>query len=202
MAKLAEFQRVIGRHARVSQRTVRRWCETGKLPGVYQTKGGHWRLIGPCLKQLRQADESFRKASPKLRRIYKASFEQQRRWLRELAEVLQVSSVLGHAQEFRPDVPIRQCLHPRAIEAVEHPTGLLMIHAEKLHSEQTPITPKALARSLQISVATLYRRYNKTEGVKRVCKHDTPRPDGQVRFDQSGPVPVTDFDYDAVRVAA
>jgi hypothetical protein len=138
-----------------------------------------------------------------MKRIYRTSFEQQRRWLKELIGVLDASSLLGRdirAQESF-DVPIKQLLHPRAIEAVEHPIGLLMIHAEKLHSEQIPVTSKALAYSLQISVATLYRRY-KAKGVKRAREGDMPRPNGRVKFDNSGPVPVTEFDYDAVRVAA
>jgi len=25
-------------------RTLRRWCEQGRVPGAYQTKGGHWRI--------------------------------------------------------------------------------------------------------------------------------------------------------------
>jgi hypothetical protein len=161
-------------------------------------------LIGPCLKQLRRAEESFRKASPELRKIYKAPLKLQRRWLRELTEVFNASSVLNEGPALRPlrdDVPIRQLLHPRAIEAVERPTSLLMIHAEILHSEQISLTPKALARSLQISVATLYRRYS-SQAIRRACKCDTLRPDGQVKFDHSGPVPLTNFDYDAVRVAA
>jgi hypothetical protein len=26
------------------QRTIRRWCEKGLVPGAYRTKGGHWRI--------------------------------------------------------------------------------------------------------------------------------------------------------------
>jgi hypothetical protein len=202
---MADFQRMIARHHDVSLRTVRRWCETGKLPGVYRTKGGTWRLIGTCLKQLRQADESFRAASPELRRIYKATLEQQKQWLKELVGVLHVSSALnGGTSALRPqrgDVPIKQLLHPRAIEAVEHPVGLLMIHAETLRGQQIDVRPQSLAKSMQISVATLYRQYEAKE-IKRASRADIPRPNGRVGFDKSGPVPTIEFDYDAVRVAA
>lgn len=28
----------------VDGRTVRRWCEAGRIPGVIRTPGGHWRI--------------------------------------------------------------------------------------------------------------------------------------------------------------
>lgn len=36
-----------------NERTVRRWCERGDVPGAYRTKGGHWRLRRPSAKALR-----------------------------------------------------------------------------------------------------------------------------------------------------
>lgn len=201
---MSDFINMISRGKGVSPRTVRRWCATGKLPGVYRTKGGHYRLIGPCLKQLRHADKRFRQASPEEKKIFLATLKQQIRWLKELVEVLDVSFVLNnYTSALRPqrdDVPIRQLLHPRTIEVVEHRIGALMIHAEKLRSEQIEITPKNLAASLQISVATLYGRY-KAKAIRRAYKGDIPRPDGRVKFDHSGPVPAVGFDYDAVSVA-
>jgi hypothetical protein len=97
--------------------------------------------------------------------------------------------------------PVSEFIHPRAVEAVDHPIGLLMIHAEKLLAEQIQITPKALARSLEISVATLYRRY-KARDVRRACK--SGRGDvickDRLGFDESGTVRRTEFNYDAVRL--
>jgi hypothetical protein len=171
---MADFQRIIAKHRGISLRTVRRLCEQHKLPGVYRTRSGRYRLIGPCLKQLRRADESFRNASPALRKIYGTPLRQQTRWLKQLNNVLSVSSVLNGGPALRPprdDMPIKQLLHPRAIEALEHPAGMLMIHAEKLRSEQTEPRSQSLARSLQISVPTLYRRYE-LKDIQRACVRD------------------------------
>ena len=41
---MSDFLRTIARCLKVSERTVRRWCEDGNVPGAYRTKGGHWRL--------------------------------------------------------------------------------------------------------------------------------------------------------------
>jgi hypothetical protein len=172
MSKMSDFTYAISRHRGVSQRTVRRWCAEGKLKGVYRTKGGHWRLVGPRLKQLRQADEHFRTASPEEKKIYKASLDQNIKWLKELNAVLQTSLALNNGtsalRQERNDVPIRELLHPRAIETVEHPCGLLMIHAERLLANHTAITPRSLAASLGCAVSTLYERY-KQPAVKRAC---------------------------------
>jgi hypothetical protein len=168
---MADFQRMMARHSGQSLRTIRRRCEQDKLPGVYRTRSGRYRLIGPCLEQLRQADKAFRNASPALRKIYRTPLKQQIRWLKQLNEVLRVSSALngGPALYRAPrHVPIKQLLHPRTIEVAEHPRGPLMIHAEKLRSQQIEIRPLTLARSLQISLATLYRRY-KSKEIKQAC---------------------------------
>jgi predicted site-specific integrase-resolvase len=31
---------------RVDPKTVSRWCAAGKVPGAFQTPGGHWRVPG------------------------------------------------------------------------------------------------------------------------------------------------------------
>jgi hypothetical protein len=166
---MTDFQRVIASHHGVSLRTVRRWCETGRLPGVFRTKGGHYRLAGPYLKQLRRAEE-FQETFPvDLRRV---PLKTQARWLKELVKVTQVSITLGqplNAQE-HPNVPIKQLLHPRAIEVAENKAGILLVYAERLRGEQIKVTPKTLALSLQISVATLYNQY-KAKNVKRACAY-------------------------------
>jgi excisionase family DNA binding protein len=41
-----EVTEIIG----VSDQTIRRWCEQGKYPGAYQTKGGHWRITKKYFK--------------------------------------------------------------------------------------------------------------------------------------------------------
>jgi hypothetical protein len=44
---MSDFPLLLANENGVSRRTVQRWCETGKVPGAYRTKGGHWRLRKP-----------------------------------------------------------------------------------------------------------------------------------------------------------
>jgi hypothetical protein len=36
----------IARAAKKNARSIRRWCEEGRVPGAFQTSGGHWRVRG------------------------------------------------------------------------------------------------------------------------------------------------------------
>jgi excisionase family DNA binding protein len=38
--KPEEVARLLG----VNARTIKRWAESGKLPGAFRTPGGHWRV--------------------------------------------------------------------------------------------------------------------------------------------------------------
>jgi hypothetical protein len=50
-------------------------------------------------------------------------------------------------------------VHPKAYAAIRHRNGELMVKAYKLALNQCAVTAETLARELNISVATLYRRY-------------------------------------------
>jgi hypothetical protein len=41
---MSDFPLLLASEMGVTRRTVTRWCEAGKVPGAYRTKGGHWRL--------------------------------------------------------------------------------------------------------------------------------------------------------------
>jgi hypothetical protein len=41
------------------ERTIRRWCQLGRVPGAYQTKGGHWRIRGKDLLCLKPRIDGF-----------------------------------------------------------------------------------------------------------------------------------------------
>lgn len=45
--KMSDFPLLLASLIGVSRRTVTRWCATGKVPGAYRTRGGHWRLRKP-----------------------------------------------------------------------------------------------------------------------------------------------------------
>ena len=59
---MADFQRSIADQMGVSLRTVRRWCERGRLPGVYRTKGGHWRIRRPAKARVARLSHRMAKA--------------------------------------------------------------------------------------------------------------------------------------------
>jgi excisionase family DNA binding protein len=44
---MSDFTLLLAKEMGVTPRTVRRWCNQGKIPGAYRTKGGHWRLRKP-----------------------------------------------------------------------------------------------------------------------------------------------------------
>jgi len=48
---MSDFPLLLASEMGVSRRTVQRWCEAGKVPGAYRTKGGHWRLRKPRIKR-------------------------------------------------------------------------------------------------------------------------------------------------------
>jgi excisionase family DNA binding protein len=45
---MSDFPMLLAAEMGVTRRTVQRWCEAGKVPGAYRTKGGHWRLRKPA----------------------------------------------------------------------------------------------------------------------------------------------------------
>jgi len=49
--KLAEFVAEMN----VAERTARRWFKTGRVPGAFQTPGGHWRVPVATVEQLKRA---------------------------------------------------------------------------------------------------------------------------------------------------
>jgi len=41
-----------------SERTVRRWCDRGLVPGAYRTKGGHWRIPKEAVRRFDEIDKN------------------------------------------------------------------------------------------------------------------------------------------------
>lgn len=52
--KMSDFPLLLANELKVTGRTVTRWCEIGKIPGAYRTRGGHWRLRKPRPTKHRQ----------------------------------------------------------------------------------------------------------------------------------------------------
>jgi hypothetical protein len=168
------------RHTGKSKRTIERRLAAGKIRGAYRTKGGHWRLCNtrqPWLRFLEKNSDLIKQlgdfpqhgharlhkvmqASMALRGISQADCDERYESLRkrkpEIAELLW-------------NRPLREFIHPRAIEVLNHPEGLLMIHAERLLADQVEITPQTLAASLGIVVSTLYDRYGQ-KAIKKACR--------------------------------
>ena len=83
--------------------------------------------------------------------------------------------------------PILKMIHTHAYEATAALNGMLMTKAAKLRLNMRDVTPANLARELEISVATLYRRYGRIL-VRQAC-HERPVCDeapAKVRYQVSG----------------
>jgi hypothetical protein len=52
----------IAQRFRKDERTIRRWCQSGRMPGAFQTKGGHWRVRAGSLENIRPDIERFARA--------------------------------------------------------------------------------------------------------------------------------------------
>jgi hypothetical protein len=174
----------------VSVRTVERWCEAGKVPGVYRTRGGHWRSRGRLKipwklnKKLAAAIMGWR---PPVEEMEELTASQEFNDALEFSLVAKeishddmrdpmglkhrdpekFSSLIGERDpktgRIRP-TPMRELIHERAYD---ERNGILKVKAEKLRLNMREPTPASLAAELKISVATLYRRYR--EAVKDVC---------------------------------
>jgi excisionase family DNA binding protein len=49
--RLSEFAAAMG----AARRTARRWLKAGRVPGAFQTPGGHWRVPREAVEQLKRA---------------------------------------------------------------------------------------------------------------------------------------------------
>ena len=63
------------------QRTIRRWCEKGLVPGAYRTKGGHWRIraknyhfIKPRINGFARDRKGQSKPGKELARLFRRSY--------------------------------------------------------------------------------------------------------------------------------
>jgi len=185
---MSDFTYVLGRHTGRSQRTIRRWLAAGRYPGAYRTKGGHWRLCNTYQAWLRFLERN----SELVKQCAKHAQHGQRR----LKQVMQASMALRgltesdlddsyeslkqrkpHLAELWYDRPVRDFIHPRAVEALKRPNGLLLIHAERLLADHAPITPRSLAASLGCVVSTLYDRYEK-QAIRQACSLGKSHPPG------------------------
>lgn len=184
----------LARRLNKSTRTVRRYCEIGLVPGAYRTKGGtggkgHWRVKRGWrdVKAVRRAIDEFGRAS-KTKREREADVQ------RNLAGRLMVRA--HHANAFAwtagaytdQDNKNEKRLPDDALLAAKENQRMtrLVTVAKHLAKDGGKITAKALAVLLEISRATLFRRYSSAEmrAAKKAAQEfssDTDAPDGSVR---------------------
>ena len=184
---LLEVAKSLGKNPR----TIRRWCERRFVPGAYRTKGGHWRIRKMTLKTvtiIQNRVSSFaRRRSPQpeyLREIYnkitallllrKGGTIQET--LRAHALVLAAHGLTDKTiftehlpEELRTlifDTPLSQAISPEIIRGSQQKVAVLHVAARAILSRSPSgkgLTAKLLAKELNFSRATLYRRYETSE---------------------------------------
>ena len=186
---MSDFPLLLATETDVTRRTVTRWCEAGKVPGAYQTKGGHWRWRRPRSNEW--LDEN----------LAKFVGEELIRKVKILLPHYDEAVELTFAVAGITDDDIRAVAHPDrfqrkrnraalkkrdrrkwrllcrrdffdvrqgAFEALSQPKTRLRMKAVRLNLNGIKLTPKNLAGALSISTATLYRRFGR-EAVRSAC---------------------------------
>jgi excisionase family DNA binding protein len=177
----SELSSVLG----VPERTFRRWCETGKMPGAYQTRGGHWRVRRPSPAMLRKVSGTGFWASERGRLVKALDlyFSIPRSPMRDktiravlddsfaekiLAADEIVSGFRAVAARDELDLDSYEMNLQRCKDLLK-PDRRLKLSARKLfHETGVQVTPRMLARELNISVRTLYRRFDR-DTVREAC---------------------------------
>lgn len=175
-----------------SARTVRRWCELGLIPGAVRTKGGHWRVrcSAKIVAKVRRAVDGFarRRFGAKRRRRDDATadailFEAHKLGSLKLAG----RNLMPEDDQSWPKADLE--LDKRRLEAVSQRSdkALLQLAVKRLAMLEREATATSLARELEISRATLYRRFSVSDIRKalRVCAVDAPSPITVPADDQS-----------------
>ena len=176
----------------ICRRTFERWCAQRDVPGAYRTRGGHWRVRKPAWATFRSV--LFRRAKTRRDQVRRAIIDypfnlsnfypSARDIARDRAEARFSIAAYGGCSEkdvwdinlderdpekcrFLWNTPAKR--HPRALEAMNSPLFALRFAAYEMRLNGQTVTAVALARTLHVSPATLYRRHGKL-AVRAVCQ--------------------------------
>jgi hypothetical protein len=177
----------------ICRRTFQRWCARGDVPGAYRTRGGHWRVRKASKAMIKSF---FLRPRAKTRRdqvgraIIDYPFNPSNFYLsardieREKAAVKLMLAAYGISEDDFFDLNLKErdpekyyilweksppALHPRVLEAVNDPQRAPAIAATIIRVSGRKVTTTSLARALQVSVDTLYRRYGQP-AVRMACE--------------------------------
>jgi hypothetical protein len=168
-----------------NQRSIRRWCELGIIPGAYRSKGGHWRVRRFKLREQLKVIErvkKFARVRSSLPKNNQILFDKEAwQWLADggwekltKANALLLSAYgLDHQTSLTEklpndlrrllcDTPIHKAISQKMFSAAQ--LGQADLHkAARLILSRSPsgnaLSAKALARELKMSRATLYRKF-------------------------------------------
>jgi excisionase family DNA binding protein len=166
-----------------SERTVRRWCDRGLIPGAYRTKGGHWRIPKEAIRrydEIAKSAESFsRTAWEKRWASGYGRTESERRigWplslrvsaaLKDLtyADIATLGPEDDRFREFftEPGEPYISKGEEMVAElGRENIHFLIHVATRELLAKGRAVTASNLAKELGISRSHLYRRFSKKQ---------------------------------------
>ncbi|MCL4181178.1 MAG: hypothetical protein KJ072_25965 [Verrucomicrobia bacterium] len=175
-------------------RTIRRWCQAGRVPGAYQTPGGHWRV--------RLTPDTMRGLAERLGWSFRGSKNvlRSRRWkefkrlmipglIERLRLVVDLDAELRHAlaaerrTEARPKLRDTTLLKFLTISKEGGDRAIkylaLRLEARKLHLSGEAVTAAALAAKLAISRRTLFRRYGDGRVYEAIRQASKPLDPGE-----------------------
>jgi hypothetical protein len=148
----------------ISRRTFERWCARGDVPGAYRTRGGHWRIRKPTKEFV---------ASFPWRRLRNGYTETRREKVLDAiisfypeyrVKIKKFEKTIFEAQCVAADTYVRLGITDadfyvaRLKKAALEKKELLSV-ANWLRHNGKKVTPRTLARFMDISVSTLYRKY-------------------------------------------
>ncbi|MEI6033936.1 MAG: helix-turn-helix domain-containing protein [Verrucomicrobiae bacterium] len=173
-----------------SERTVRRWCDRGLIPGAHRTKGGHWRIPKEAIRrydEIAKSAESFSRTAWEKRWASgygRTESERRMGWplslrvsaaLKDLtyADIATLDPEDDRYREFFTEPGV---LHITAGEKLVAELGrediglLLAVAARELTSTGQSVSASNLAKELGISRSHLYRQasQNQLDAIRKV----------------------------------
>jgi hypothetical protein len=166
----------IARVARKNPRTIRRWCEAGRVPGAFQTQGGHWRVRGESPEAILAgcSVEGFARRRRKKRNPWKSvvAFTQRKNWQSLMAGIQAVSAWADSPEQGEEYFALLDAADIRGVGWSKVARCLAWIRQAD-HGGR--LTVRDVASLSGVSLRSFYRRYHAAyKAAMRLYAHEAP----------------------------